>query len=883
MLTVFRLLSLRYLVQRWDRSALIVLSIALGVATLVSTRILNSCIERAASNTANPLKLGDLCVTNDGLGVQGSIAGELRAANLPGIDSVQPVAVDEVRLPGLADRPAVLLGVEIAKHQLQKTGDDPFQVINRQNPYKATFSAVEITSKAGVRVLLDRSSAVVLSRAVYDRWVATRKSADDLFPIRYGDRTEEFTPIAVVDFEKDSPLAALGGDLIGMEIDRAAKFLRPETPRITRIDLMLTPGADPATAQAAVAAVVGDRAAVRTSEQQGSGAKNVVGGIQIGFTMCSLGAMVVGLFLVYNALSVTVAERRHDIGILRSIGITRPQVVAVFLIAAAVLGLLGAAVGVPMGVGMAQFALNLIRDELSSMFSTAADTVGWPTWETVLLAMAAGLCTAVFAALVPSMQAATHDPADAVRRTPGTTGGAWWYAHRLVCVLLVGGGVGMILARAILPPRVGAFGGMVAALVGLLLAAPILVGLLVRSLQPLLRAVLPIEARLAADNLVRAPGRTGLVIGALGAGVAVMIQTAGVGKSNEEPVTRWLDEVIQADQFVAAGDVTSAISGMRPMDAKRVSEVARIPGVEAAAGIKYSRPAFGSTVLFLTAIDMKDFVAASRARSAELPQLDQFGKLFDPAGKPVPAGAVVSNNFVAKHGLSVGDTLTLKGATRKVELTIVGTVSDYSWSQGTLFLERSEYARLFDDKQIDIVHVFLTRDSAEANAAARRRVEDFAVREKLQSEDRTALRRMVGELIERIYKLVQLQQVVVGIVASLGVITSLLISVLQRKRELGLLLAVGATPRQVVFTVLYEAILMGLLGTLLGFAIGVPLEWYVLRVVLREESGFDFALLLPWQQALYIAAGSLAIATLAGLLPALRAVKTRIPDALAHQ
>jgi putative ABC transport system permease protein len=138
-------------------------------------------------------------------------------------------------------------------------------------------------------------------------------------------------------------------------------------------------------------------------------------------------------------------------------------------------------------------------------------------------------------------------------------------------------------------------------------------------------------------------------------------------------------------------------------------------------------------------------------------------------------------------------------------------------------------------------------------------------------------------VIDRFYKVVHLQQIVVGLVASLGVITSLLISVLQRKRELGLLLAVGATPRQVVFTVLYEAVLMGAFGTLLGFMIGIPLEWFVLKVVLKEESGFDLALMVPWGQTAAIAAGSLLIATVAGLLPALRAVKTRIPDALAQE
>ena len=159
----------------------------------------------------------------------------------------------------------------------------------------------------------------------------------------------------------------------------------------------------------------------------------------------------------------------------------------------------------------------------------------------------------------------------------------------------------------------------------------------------------------------------------------------------------------------------------------------------------------------------------------------------------------------------------------------------------------------------------------------------FAADRGLITEDRTALRQMLGDLIDRVYKLVHLQQIVVGMVAALGVVTSLLISVLQRKRELGLLLAVGATPGQVIRTVLAEAVLMGVFGTVLGFLIGLPLEWYVLRVVLFEESGSRSTCCCRGGRRWPSPLGSLFIATLAGLLPAMQAVKTRIPDAIAYE
>jgi putative ABC transport system permease protein len=912
MLTVFRLLSLRYLRQRWTRSALIVVSIALGVATLVSTRVLNRCIETAAAETTTPLGLGDLFVTNGELNVDRGLADEIRAANIPGVKSVQPLTIERMSVPPYAKQPptdpprenrgAVLLGVELASHQL--SGNDPFATLDGGNAYKVKATRVK-HSTATLFTALNRR-VIALSRALFDEWEQWRDDESSPFVVQSGGRRIDCLPLWVIDYDADSPLMGIGPNVVGMEIGQAAEFLQPQSPppdpkafaaavgwlahkdvwaagnplRVNRVDIMVDPGTDADTVKTAVAAVVGERAVVNTPDDQGKSTREIVGGIQIGFTMCALGAMVVGLFLVYNALAVTVAERRHDIGTLRSLGCTRPQVVAIFLLAAGVLGLVGAAVGIPLGVGLSRLALWLIRDDLGTIFLNPSADPSWPTAATLLLAVAGGLVTALVAAVIPALQAASQNPADAVRRVPGGVGGGWRVAHRAVCATLVAGGVAMILSRHDLPPRVGAFGGLVSALVGLLLAAPIAVALIVRILQPILRRTLPIEARLASDNLIRSPGRTGLVIGALAAGVAVMIQTAGVGKSNEEPVTQWLDEIIQADQFVAGGSVTEAISSQMSaaVDPEKMRRLKAVPGVEHVAGIRYMRRDYNGTVIFMTALDVDQFVDPSQARGPNgLPQLDKFRPL---AGTD---GVVMSENFATRHGVRVGDVLTLPGPHRPVKVTVLDTIVDYSWSKGTLFIDRGVYARLFADSRIDICHVFVTQMSVEETAAARARVSQFAADNGYFAADRTALRQTFGDLIDRMYLLVHLQQFVVGMVAALGVVTSLLISVLQRKRELGLLLAVGATPAQIVKTVLYEAVLMGLLGTVLGFLIGVPLEWYVLKVVLFEESGFSFDLLLPWKHVIGIAVGGVGIATVAGLLPALRAVKTRIPDAIAYE
>ncbi len=882
---LYRLLGLRYLLHRWDRAGLIVASIALGVATLVSSRILNRCLATAATQTTTPLGVGDLYVTNLALGVPWSVADDLRAADIPGVKSVQPLVVDRVTLPDLDGRAAVLVGGELTA-QLPRPGDE--------NPLGVRFTETLEHSWATASLMATRR-LVVLSKPVYDDWVARRSGPHAPFAVRYGTRQVDCLPVGYIEFADGSPGAALGRNIVGMEIGQAARFVRPGPPpgaaalvgpsaaeavweavspaRVHRVDLIIRPGANLEVVQSAVEAVVGDRAAVHTPEAQAQATQEIVGGLQIGFALCSAGAMVVGLFLVYNALAVTVAERRHDIGILRSVGATRPQVVGLFGSMAVMLGLLGAAVGVPLGVGMARAILTTFQEELGALLMNPDVNPALPDAATVLLAVAAGVATAALAALIPALQAAGQDPADAVRRVPGVAGGVWQLAHRATCATLVAGGVAMILTRHDLPPRVGAFGGMMAALVGLLLAAPIIVGVLVRLTHPFLRLVLPIEARLAADNLTRSPGRTGVVIGALGAGVAVMIQTAGVGQSNEKPVVEWLNEVIQADRFVFAGNLAEATGSKTPMEPTYLRGLARLPGVEGVTGIRYAYPEYNGTRVFLTAVDAAEYAEHTGRRRPGNPEgLDQLREL------PGRAAVLVSENFAVKHGVHAGDAVALPGPGGPVSLSVIGTIRDYAWSRGTLYIDRQEYARLFGDYQVDVAHVYLTGGGAGSDAVAR-----FAADAGLTVQDRPTVRRTLFEFIDRVYTLAFLQQIVVGVVASLGVVTALLISVLQRKRELGLLLAVGATPAQVVRSVLWEAVLMGAFGTLLGVLIGLPMEWYVLRVVLVEESGFVFDLVVPWRQGLGIAGGALLIATLAGLLPALHAVRTRIPEAIAYE
>src|SRR5262249_10318100 len=156
---------------------------------------------------------------------------------------------------------------------------------------------------------------------------------------------------------------------------------------------------------------------------------------------------------------------------------------------------------------------------------------------------------------------------------------------------------------------------------------------------------------------------------------------------------------------------------------------------------------------------------------------------------------------------------------------------------------------------------------------------DWARSYSLCALTRAEYRGALSSILNRVYGLAYAQQVIVALVALLGVISALFISVLQRRRELGLLRAVGATRGQLLLSVLAEATLMGLIGAAIGFVVGMAMEWYLLRILIFDESGFVFPMLVPWLSCGVVVALSVALATLVGLWPAYHATRLRIPEA----
>jgi putative ABC transport system permease protein len=668
------------------------------------------------------------------------------------------------------------------------------------------------------------------------------------------------------------PAATLGGSVIYMRHEIAGQRLgRPGM--VTRLDITLNPDSDLNQVRGNIAQALGERAAVRTPQEFDQFNQNSINALQLGFSFCGAGALVVGLFLVYNVLSVSVAERRHEIGILRSLGATRSQVCALFLGEAALLGLMGAVLGLPLGIGLAQIGLGPMLRVFSELFVPVRTTSVALGADTLTIAAASGVLTALLAAWIPARKAAKEQPANAVRRNPPPND----LAH---LVVQIGTGLGLILVglvcmalREHLPPRIGNYGCLVGVIIGLLLLTPLFASLLAQALRPIVRHTSGIETRLAADNLVRAPGRTGLVITALAAGVGMVLQTAGVIRSNHDVILGWVDKTILADLVASSG---SPLGGQSSVMKEEVGqEIVRAnPAIEFAMPVRFRQLEFRDKQIYLIAMNTGDYYQVARRRGSTVPGLEYYPRLAEPGA----ARVIVSDNFAALYHVRPGETISLNGPAGPVPVEVVGTAEDYSWNLGAVIMDRSFYRDQFQDTRADAFNVFVKPDADVGSVR-----EDVARRCGLVVLTRQEVRDHVEGVIQRLYNIAYSQEVVMALVAALGVVTALLISVIQRRHEIGVLRALGATRGQVLRSVLAEAALMGLIGTAIGLAVGVPIEWYILQIILFEEAGFRFAVSVPWTEAAVIGVLALVVATLAGLIPAIHTLRLRIPEAIAYE
>ncbi|MDT0319652.1 ABC transporter permease [Streptomyces millisiae] len=840
----------------------VVLSVAFVCGTLVFTATMNTTFDKLFAQSASNVMIAPAERDDEVSAVEG---GSGPANGVP--DTVPASVVDEIssvdgveRVTGnVAATNAV--AVDADNENLGPTTGAPTVVTNWSDVELRTSEIAEGQAPTGPgEVMVDADTADAKGIAIGDEIRLITAIGD-----------YQTTITGIVDFTITNPGAAI----FYLDLASAQEYLLGGEDGFTTIYVDSTGAVSDADLKAAVASVVGaDTYKLQTSDEYIEENRDALGEVLSILEYVLLGfaglALLVGIFLIVNTFSMLVAQRTREIGLMRAIGSSRRQVNRSVLIEALLLGLIGSILGFGAGIGIA-VGLMALMSALGMNLSTEDLTIE----ATVpVVGIVLGVVVTLLAAYIPARRAGKISPMAALRDAgmPGDVrAGRIRAGIGAVFTVL---GLAALAGTATVDSAADGAGflalGVVLSLVGLILVGPALVGLVVRGLSAvLLRGFGPV-GRLAERNALRNPRRTGATASALMIGLALVAGLSVVGSSMVASATEEIDESLGADYIINSStfgqiqpDVTAAVRDVAELD--HVTEVANVR-------TEVAMPNGEDVDVLLSAADP----TYEQDIAMDVVEGD-LGEALQ------PGGVSVGDEDAEEYGIALGDELpvTFDGGTATVTVRAILSQGE-AMATGTWNLGLETIRAGVPDEAAMPLPSLLFAAAAEGQQDAARAALDAAMERypqmevRDQAEYKELIQDQVGQLLNMVYGLLALAI----IVAVLGVINTLALSVVERTREIGLMRAIGLSRRQLRRMIRLESVVIALFGALLGLALG--LAWGAAGQQLMALEGMR-VLEIPWSTLLTVFIGSAIVGLLAALMPAFRAGRMNILNAIATE
>jgi putative ABC transport system permease protein len=578
-----------------------------------------------------------------------------------------------------------------------------------------------------------------------------------------------------------------------------------------------------------------------------------------------------GAFLIFNTLSMTVSERWREWGLLRAAGATRSQIINLVVYQALLLGAGGSVAGVVVGGGLAGLMLNWVK-------STGPLTLDAPMLSAVAICLAIliGMIVTLAASLEPAWRAGRIAPAEALRRSPGRTGVG---AARLRWLVVVFGALAVAALAAWPTPTSGAGSGVASglsslwgplAIYGVLLLVVLIVPLI---LGPMLAVagipfrLLRNEERLARSSLGRDRSRTTLTAGALVVGLAMVVALLMAASDVRTIGASWLNETIPGSEILTSIRPVSTDDPIR-------QELASTPGVASVSPIGLFGVPLDGLRQEAAAIVGADYLADDRLVFTSGDRVSAL-RAID-AG-----GAVIVPESLARQAsppIAVGDELQFATGPAATKLRVAGIVAHSipSNSEEALLVGWGDATSQFGVTGADF---FAVRYQSGQEASARPALDEAALLYALEPNDLDRVHGTVGDALDRIFRLLDALALIAVLVAGLGMVNTLSMSVLERMREIGVLRATGMTARQVWGMVAVEAGLLGICGSAVGVAVGL----LVGALLVAGSTGGFVVFDPPWATIGLVFVFGILVSVAASIYPAGIASRVSLALALQHE
>ncbi len=780
--TLLRTFVLRPLVQDPLRSLLTLVAVALGVAVVIGIELAGNAASGSFQSSLSTLTgTVDLQITANG-------------------------GLDEAVMATVSQLPLNLRAVPVLE----------VPVLTGQKVSTTLFGVDSIAGVVSGSVTRAAAGRISVSEALAQR-----------LHVRPGNGLTLRLPPGPVTFTVGPLVAAKDAEFLVLDIADAQRVL-DRYGKLDRIEITVSPGEDFAHAEREIRRALPEGVLIDKPGTRGVENQRMLRAFRWNLRVLSYISLVVGAFLIYNTISISVVRRRPEIGILRALGTSRGAVFALFLAEALLFGIFGGAIGICLGRAMAEGLVGLISATVNSLYASSRPAAVALTLPVALSAAFTGLGISLLSALSPSLEAMAVAPTEAMGRGSRETTFRSHTLRNLLCALAC---AAIAIAASMQGPVDGRplFGYLAAVLFIACAAftAPPFIRSAIFVLTPMLRRMFSAVGLLAGRGLVSSLRRTSVVVAALATAIAMMASVAIMVGSFRETVIVWLDTQLRADLYIRAAGPAQA-GEYPPLPAGVPDRVRRIPGIQAMDVFTALEFRFEGQRASLGASDPGILLKYGRQRF--LPGEDRESILRE---LPDSNNAIVTEAFASKHNLRQGSRITIPLGNHPITLRVTGIYYDYTSERGFVLIDRRTLERYLPGQPPTNLALYLAPGYSVEQV--RRAVADATAQYAIDIAPNEMLRAGAVEIFDRTFAVTYALEAVAILVAMLGAANSLLALVLERKDELRLLRFLGAAAGQIRGMILVEAALLGLLADVLGLALGFALS-YVLIYVINEQS-----------------------------------------------
>jgi putative ABC transport system permease protein len=851
---LLRFFSWRHLAEDPWRTITVTAGIAVGVSVFLSIRLaVDASVQSFSRSMDRLVGKTEYSIRSDGRGVPDALFAKLAA--LSAVRQATPILSAYVRFKDPEGEPVLLLGV------------DPLS----ERDFRGTRWLTKGETEAW-KIFVELLSEPYTLVASQDLARSYNLKAGDEILVRHGHNIASFRMVGLLD-DAGAALAE-GGKIAVCDVSTAQEFLgRPGV--LSRIDLILTPRAGAAQRDDIKNMLPKACTLVRPDETRQAGL-SMIRAYRMNLSVLSFVSLFVGMFLVFSVVSINAARRRNETAILLSLGSRPQQIFLMFLAEGAFFGLAGWLLGFPLSLLLAKQLLHLVSATITTLFVKVDVTELFLSSEEILVSFVMTLGVSIIAAYIPARETARISPREAM--SPQT----FERARRIRAPRLAATGIGLIglsilISRlpAVREVPAGGYAAVFMIFIGFTLLAPAVLLFLGRFAPVPMGKIFGEPGRLAANYLSGAVSRTAIAVGALITAIALFIGVSIMVASFRDTVRLWVEQNIVGDLFARpdASEINQYEVWMAP---EVMNYLESHPLVEE--GYAYRR------------IQLVDGAGPFLLEAGRLDVLSRRGRflLMDDDEDRIMEklvggrGVIVSEVYANRRGLEAGDRVTLTFGGIRQNWDLLAVYRDYRTGGGVVFIDLEAFRAVYKDYHIGGINLFL-EPGADPHTVRSDLLKRFGMKYALAAAIGKELRANILRVFDETFSITYVLMFIALLVAALGVATTLSLLIRERRKQLGTIMAVGGSPRQVRLMVVLEAFLMGGAGHVVGMGCGLILSYFLIFVVNKQSFGWTFLYRVPaWTGAISFLL-ILVTAVLASIPPANTASRVNLAELLKTQ